>query len=155
MERPGNAEMRPSVIGATSRLTCGLAHGPLSIAAIEKIASADRAASAGVAATRAIAAKLCAFSGDRFQTATACPALARLAAIPLPILPRPKNATFAICCSRFQFVRAELALRGAYRFHVECDLRPQVARRGYWGRAEWESSGFEDCVTRAPSPGHH
>src|SRR5881394_2715234 len=90
-----------------------------SSATIEKIASADRAASAGVAATRAIAAKLCAFSGDRFQTATACPALARLAAIPLPILPRPKNATFAICCSRFQFVRAELALRGAYRFHVE------------------------------------
>jgi hypothetical protein len=52
-----------------------------------------------------------------------------------------KTGTFAICCSRFQFVRGELPLRGAYRFHVECDLRPPVVRCLWIGVAKLTTIG--------------
>src|ERR1700675_597439 len=52
--------------------------------------SAPSAASAGEAVLRAPSTSL---PAERFQTATSCPALTRLAAIDRPIIPMPRKAT--------------------------------------------------------------
>src|SRR5438270_9884613 len=68
--------------------------------------SASRAAPAGEEAVRAPSMTF----GVRFQTETVLPALTRLRAIALPMIPKPRNATFistSLECDRIHAARDE------------------------------------------------
>src|SRR4051812_15678331 len=54
------------------------------------------ASSADAARVQPFACALASAASERSNARTSCPALARFAAMPLPILPRPMNATFML-----------------------------------------------------------
>ena len=71
-----------------------------SSATIAMTTSAPSAASRGVAATRApLSSSACALARVRFQTVRSKPLASQLAAMPAPIVPRPRSATRRMRCS--------------------------------------------------------